>query len=592
MKKIVILLLCLAAVGGSGFFGYRQYQKSRDEKRVVDVCPVGAMAIPFYGYYGDDNSMYGYTNSANAQRIKLDTEKLVKNVCVELGQKVKKGDAILEYDMTVVDLELAQKENDVQVLQQEIKMANKKLAEIRNAQPSENAPVEPDPVYPDDPDPDFPDYPDDQDVPVEPFELVEEVPAAFRAESGSGSPEDPIIINCSQRAKVYLPFMQMLIASKRCVELRVYSDDYTFLYKWLLNGNKLQPENAEDWTVTDGVTIDEETGSVSIDTEGKMHGQLSFGAPPQQPMNLLPDDPGDMQDMQDDLMNYDADSFLPDTGSMQRDTESMDYQFPRAELARMAKEQETEIKNLGIRLKEAEMKLENARKQKNDGRVLAEIDGIVKKIGKVTDGVVEEEKPEYDEKDPFAEPSEDAQYFAVIEGEGGMEVVCRVMEMSLDKIQPGTRLEVNSFSDGAFSEAVVTKIDPEPVSYGYQGWGSNPNNSTYKVHAQLENSDSFMIGRNVSANIAGEGQQKETTSIFIPQHYVHKEGGDYYVMKADDNDRLVKQYVRVGLTDYYVEVTAGLSMKDRICFPYGTNVKEGVRTNEVSEPVMPENMYY
>ena len=85
MKKIVILLLCLAAVSAAGFFGLKQYQKSRDEKRVVDVVPVGAMAIPNYGYYGDENSMYGYTNAANAQRVMLDTEKLVKNVFDEDG---------------------------------------------------------------------------------------------------------------------------------------------------------------------------------------------------------------------------------------------------------------------------------------------------------------------------------------------------------------------------------------------------------------------------------------------------------------------------------------------------------------------------
>ena len=136
MKKIIILLLCLAVVGGGGFVGIKQYQKSRDEKRVVDVVPVGAMASPYYGYWGDENSMYGSTSAANAQRVKLDTEKLVKNVCVTKGQQVKKGDVILEYDMTVVDLELAQKENDIQVIQQQIKMANNRLAEIRNYQPS------------------------------------------------------------------------------------------------------------------------------------------------------------------------------------------------------------------------------------------------------------------------------------------------------------------------------------------------------------------------------------------------------------------------------------------------------------------------
>lgn len=581
MKKAIILLLCLAVVGGGGFFGYKQYQKSRDEKRVVDVVPVGAMASPYYGgYWGDENSMYGATSAANAQRVQLDTEKLVKNVCVTKGQQVKKGDVILEYDMTVVELELAQKENDIQVIQQDIKMANNKLAEIRNYQPSENAPQEPD--EPDEPDiPDEPDVPDD---PVTPIELTEEVPAAFHAESGTGAPDDPIVINCTPRAKVYLPFMQMASASKRCFELRVYNDDFTFLYKWLINGADLKEEDLAEWTVTEGVTIDPETGAVSIDTNGKMHGQLSFGAPPQISIK------DDMPEMPEDPP---AEKYqMPDPGAFMDEAQnnSMDYRYSRAEINSMIKEQEARIKELNISLKEAQLKLENAKKQKNDGRVLAEIDGIVKKIGSVTDGAVNPDDPS--EKDPFAEPSEDDQYFAVIEGDGGMEVVCTVMEMNLPRVQPGTVLEVMSYSDGASSEAVVTSIDPEPISYNYQGWGSNPNNSSYRLHAKLQNSDNFMLGVGVSVTIADEETQENNTSLYLPPHYLRREGGDYYVLKADENDRLVKQYVSVGATDYYVEVKGGLSMKDRICFPYGPNAKEGVRTNDTDEPKMPEGMYY
>ena len=82
MKKAIIFLLCIALLGGGGFFGVKQYQKSRDEKRVVDVVPVSAMAVPYYGYWGNDNSMNGYINSANSQRVKLNTENLVKEVFV------------------------------------------------------------------------------------------------------------------------------------------------------------------------------------------------------------------------------------------------------------------------------------------------------------------------------------------------------------------------------------------------------------------------------------------------------------------------------------------------------------------------------
>jgi len=585
MKKAIIFLLCIALLGGGGFFGVKQYQKSRDEKRVVDVVPVSAMAMPYYGYWGNDNSMNGYINSANAQRVKLNAQNLVKEVFVTEGQQVKKGDPILEYDMTVVELELAAKENDVRVLEQNIKMANKKLNEIRNYQPSENAPAPVEPDYPD-----YPDFPDEPDIPdfpeFEPLELEEEVPLAFRAASGAGTAEDPIVINCSTRATVYQPFMQMVIESKRCVELRVYTDDQTFLYKWLLNGAKLKTEDVTDWKVTDGVLIDEETGSVSIDPEGSMHGQLSFGMPPEL-QNQQQTEP----EIPDEIPQEEPEPYIPDFPEPVNEEPTMDYMYSRAQIAQMVKEKETEIKDLNINLKQAQLELETARKQKNDGRVLAEIDGVVKKIGQVTDGVADD-RQDMSETDPFAEPDINSDYFAVIEGEGDVEVICRAMEMNLDKMQPGAKLEVTSFSSNAFSEATVTSIDPEPVSYGSYGWGVNPNNSYYKVHAKLENPADFTFGYGVSVNLVSDGSDHSgSNSIYIPQHYVHKEGGDYYVMKADENDRLVKQYVNVGLLDVYVEVTGGLSMRDRICFPYGTNVKEGVRTNDTNEPLLSDKMY-
>ena len=44
MKKLIIFLLCFAILGTGGFFGYKKYEKSQDDKKVVDVVPVNMMA--------------------------------------------------------------------------------------------------------------------------------------------------------------------------------------------------------------------------------------------------------------------------------------------------------------------------------------------------------------------------------------------------------------------------------------------------------------------------------------------------------------------------------------------------------------------
>ena len=52
-------------------------------------------------------------------------------------------------------------------------------------------------------------------------------------------------------------------------------------------------------------------------------------------------------------------------------------------------------------------------------------------------------------------------------------------------------------------------------------------------------------------------------------------------MKAGRDNRLVKQYLELGTPIYsgsYVEIISGLTAEDYIAFPYGADVKEGVRT--------------
>lgn len=61
--------------------------------------------------------------------------------------------------------------------------------------------------------------------------------------------------------------------------------------------------------------------------------------------------------------------------------------------------------------------------------------------------------------------------------------------------------------------------------------------------------------------------------------------GTSYVMKEDKNGRLKKQKVKTGKTYYgqAVEILSGLDGSEYIAFPYGKNVKEGVRVRETDE---------
>jgi hypothetical protein len=41
---------------------------------------------------------------------------------------------------------------------------------------------------------------------------------------------------------------------------------------------------------------------------------------------------------------------------------------------------------------------------------------------------------------------------------------------------------------------------------------------------------------------------------------------------------------------FAIEIKGGLSSKDKICFPFGKEVKEGTKTRETTEILEPENM--
>lgn len=580
MKKAIITLLCLAVIGGGGYFGYRQYEKNRDEKKIVDVVPVSMMAESADMFMYTAGDLWGYISAANAQKVYVDTDKLVKNVCVKQGQAVKKGDIILEYDMTVVELELQQKENQVQVIEQDIKMAEKEVTKLRGLRPSEEMPVISVPDFPEEPI--LPEEPEEPEILIVPSM---ELTGALQPVSGTGAPEDPLVFNCCTDTVVRKAFMTALAGTKRTASLRVYDENMFYLYQWIISGDQIKIAEADDWTATDGISIDPETGAISINPDGVLHGQLSF-AVPQEDMPEETEDPEELLP-EDDWMDYTVPE-QPDYGE--------NYMYSRKELQRMISDKENEIKELELNLKSAKLELENAQKQKSDGKVVAAIDGIVKKIGQSADeanGLTDAPQAGNDEFGDYEVPTEDDNAFAVIEGAGGVEVICEVPEMTVAKLPAGSILQVQSYQNGATTDAEVTYVEEEPTAYSSDPWSANPNSSVYHLHAKLADSTDFVIGNGVNVTMPqDQDASSKSTSYYLPIHYVRQEAGDYYIMKADENDRLVKQYVSVGqiLYGYYIEVTGGLDVKhDRICFPFGTDVKEGVKTQDSEEVLYPTN---
>ena len=124
----------------------------------------------------------------------------------------------------------------------------------------------------------------------------------------------------------------------------------------------------------------------------------------------------------------------------------------------------------------------------------------------------------------------------------------------------------------------------------------NPNVSRYRMHIGLDDPTDFRLYSGAQATLLDEGDAGSGLVNFIPIYYLREEDGAYYAMAADENDRLVKKPVIVGSVEQgmveMIEIRGGLDIEhDRICFPYGTDVREGVKTKNTAEVLMPSNMW-
>ena len=168
-----------------------------------------------------------------------------------------------------------------------------------------------------------------------------------------------------------------------------------------------------------------------------------------------------------------------------------------------------------------------------------------------------------------------------VKSEDGYYVVGAVSELMLDQIKEGTILNCSGQS-GDF-EAEVVDVSEYPVSGDNYSGNGNPNVSYYSYTATIPDKsvkvsdDDYWLTITLQSDTQSKG-------IVLDRAFVRSENGNSYVYK-DDNGVLKKQKLIVGGNvngGYSVLVTGGITRDDKIAFPYGDTVKEGAKTQEVS----------
>ncbi len=132
MKKVIIIVLAVSLVIG-GVAGSLSYMKKKNQKDVM-VVNVGSIAS---NYYMPSTTLQGQIATSVSQNIKIDKDIIVQDVYVQKGDTVKKGDKLISFDMTLVEMELNIAKLKNKKLEQDLNKSVNRLNSLLNGGPVE-----------------------------------------------------------------------------------------------------------------------------------------------------------------------------------------------------------------------------------------------------------------------------------------------------------------------------------------------------------------------------------------------------------------------------------------------------------------------
>lgn len=532
-KKYIVLLtviFVLVAAAAGGVYAYQKYQEENLQAEVLSVANLNM------GWWGDPMSSSGYVSDDYTQSIHLE-DKTVAEIKVEEGAPVNAGDPLIVYDTTEIQIQIDMKKLELQGIKNDIILAERELERLKKIKPvSAVTPVAPStpsggttqnkkPVVTKEPSVIM------MKVPKKDGDAYNYIDETAKPYEGKGTAEKPYRFLCTQECYVMGSYLNWLVTNEQVAAFEIWSgnsvEEGTLLSCWTVNGMKQSMVGGNTkWLVgtqeeiEEGVTIEEETETES-ETESETQSTPSAS-----------------------------------------ETE-YEEEYTVEELKREIAEKESEIKELTISRKIARLDLKGMQRSRKKNVVYANINGVVRTVG-----------------DP-EDPPTDGSAFMEISGAAGMYIKGSISELMLEQIEVGQEISANSWNTGQVYTAVISEISEYPTDERSYGEG-NPNVSYYSFMAYIEDSEGLSNGDYLDVSITPAASGENMNALYIEKAYVRTENGRSYVMKAGEDNRLVKQYVETGRTIYgsSVEIKSGLSLEDRIAFPYGKTAKEGVKVTE------------
>lgn len=131
-RKWLWIILAVVLIAGLAFGGV-YYAKQNREPVFVYSFQEGVVGMTDYYDYSGESS--GMVTTDRVQNVFLTETQTVKEILVEEGQSVKKGDVLFTYDTTLSDIALMQKDLSVQQAKLDLETAQKELRVINSYVP-------------------------------------------------------------------------------------------------------------------------------------------------------------------------------------------------------------------------------------------------------------------------------------------------------------------------------------------------------------------------------------------------------------------------------------------------------------------------
>lgn len=530
--------------------------------KAVSVFPVSSMA---YFDMGENRTAWGEVTDSAMQEVRLGSG-LVDSVKVKVGTKVKKGDTLMKYNKESVKLAVQADEAAIALLEAQMESAKAEIAHFQSLRPSEEMPEPVEQVI------------HHSAKPVTTLSLIDVGTA----------PSDGESYFCTMDTKVTAGFLQYLDDSDQTAEFLIY-DNNVQIGSWFVDGTKISsgskiiyiteekepddpvdpigpndPEDSgaskeqnevspavqqpsaplvketrreeqgpyEDWILGEGVEFNGD-GTVSVDYSIKHYGKL---------LSVVPEE-----------AEWDE-TVIIDPGV---DISGDNYAYSRKELAEMVEEKSKGLKDQELSLKAAKLKLKEDKLISTDGKVRANMDGVVTEV-----------------KDPNEVKTGES--LITVKGTGGFTITAQISEYDIRDMQIGDVFQVQTYESASAFMAEVSHISTEPSDSSMYG-GQDVTYYAVTATAMDEELD-LRRGEGCEIMIGMPGADSDSANaLVLPTMLVRKDAQGSYCMIADENDRLKRADVQTGRVIWgdSIEIKSGLTQEDRIAFPYGKHVKEG-----------------